>query len=126
MRGRGESQLSVHQQAKIRPLINKNPYCDSFFLVSQEAVATKAREWQAKLPWIRPFYAMKSNPMPEIIREVVNNRCGLDCASKDEILTALSFGLGADDIVYSNVVKAEADLLAAARLGITLTTADTF
>lgn len=49
----------------------------------------------------------------------------MDCASKTEIKQALSVGLSAADIVYSNPIKDETDLKWAYKNGIRLTTADT-
>lgn len=49
----------------------------------------------------------------------------MDCASKTEIEQALSVGLSPSDIVYSNPIKDENDLLWAAKNNIGLTTADT-
>jgi diaminopimelate decarboxylase len=68
---------------------------------------------------------MKSNPLSRLIKDTIEAGCGADCASRDELRTALEHGLSPADIVYSNVVKAEGDLVAANGMGIQLTTADT-
>lgn len=63
MRGRGSIQMPLSQRFNIRPIINKNPYADSFMLYNTTAIMEKARAWKTRLHWIKPFYAMKSNPM---------------------------------------------------------------
>lgn len=85
----------------------------------------KLDNWHKSLPWIRPFYAIKSNPIPLLCKELAAKGSGMDCASKTEIKQALSAGLSAADIVYSNPIKDETDLKWAYKHGIRLTTADT-
>lgn len=50
---------------------------------------------------------------------------GFDCASKKEIKMALNLGATNKDIVYSNSVKNETDLMYADKKKVRLTTADT-
>lgn len=53
---------------------------------------------------------MKSNPIVPLLKDVVRNGLGMDCASKGEIREALRMGVKPEDIVYSNSVKEEKDL----------------
>ena len=71
MRGRGSTQMPLSQRSNIRSLINKNPYSDSFMLYNSTAIMEKAKAWKTRLPWIKPFYAMKSNPMPRVIKDAI-------------------------------------------------------
>lgn len=48
----------------------------------------------------------------------------MDCASKDQIKSSLKAGVSLDNIVYSNPIKNEKDLLWASETGVKLTTAD--
>lgn len=75
-------------------------------------------------PWIKPHYAVKSNPSLPIIEDLHKNGAGFDCASKAEIETVLKIGADKSLIVYSNPVKDEGDLMWAEQNGIGLTTAD--
>jgi ornithine decarboxylase len=88
--------------------------------------AQKMSNWKTHLPWIRPHYAIKSCPSMELIKDLAQSGAGMDCASKFEIELAFKAGLTVDDIVYSNPVKTEKDLIWAEQMGIRLTTADTF
>lgn len=85
----------------------------------------KLQNWFSSLPWIRPFYAIKSNPISLLCKELSAGGAGMDCASKTEIQQALNSGLSSSDIVYSNPIKDEEDLKWAYENGIKLTTADT-
>ena len=46
--------------------------------------------WVAHLPEIQVYYAMKCNPHPMILQHVVDLGIQVDCASKQEIMSALS------------------------------------
>jgi len=64
-----------------------------------------------ELPWIKPHYAVKSNPINGIMEIMIKHGLGFDCASKMEIEQALSMGASTEDIVYSNSVKNEPDIV---------------
>ena len=80
--------------------------------------------WQKSLPWIKPHYAIKSNPYEEVVQDFLEKGSGVDCASRNEIELSLKLGASKDDIVYSNPIKNETDLIWAEENGIKLTTAD--
>ena len=49
----------------------------------------KINDWKKKLPWIKPFYALKSNPLEPLVKDLKGNGAGLDVASQGEINLAL-------------------------------------
>jgi len=76
-------------------------------------------QWYQELPMVEPFYAVKCNPDPTIVRLLAALGCGFDCATKGEIDMVLN-GLGqelsfasssqgkqtpVDKIVYANPQK---------------------
>jgi hypothetical protein len=63
LKGRATSLLSPAQQELIRPIIQKDQFADSFMLFDGRAVQAKVDAWRQALPWVRPYYAVKSNPM---------------------------------------------------------------
>jgi len=85
----------------------------------------RLKNWFSQLPWIRPYYAIKSNPISLLCKELAAGGAGMDCASRNEIQQALNVGLSPADIVYSNPIKDEQDLKWASENNIQLTTADT-
>lgn len=85
-------------------MITKDPKGSSFLVYNGAEAKRKISNWKATLPWIKPFYAIKSNPIRNLLRDLKNDGANLDCASKAEIQLAFSMGLTADQIVYSNPV----------------------
>lgn len=68
-------------------------------------------KWTDLMPRVRPFFAVKSNPDPEIVRTLHEAGAGFDCASAHEINMARSVGAdGLDDIIYANCCKFPADI----------------
>jgi ornithine decarboxylase len=67
--------------------------------------------WRECLPRIQPFYAVKSNPDPVILKWM--NSTGLlkvDCASPGEMRLVKSAGFKSSNILYANTMKSDADL----------------
>lgn len=60
----------------------------------------------------------------DLIKDFAKEGAGMDCASKAEIEQSLQAGVSLDDIVYSNPIKNEKDLIWAEKVGVKLTTAD--
>lgn len=81
--------------------------------------------WKNALPWIQPHYAIKSCPIKDLVQDLASQGAGMDCASRAETELALQAGVTLDNIVYSNPIKAEKDLIWAAQVGVKLTVADT-
>lgn len=42
----------------------------------------KLQNWFTHFPWIKPFYAIKSNPISLLSKELARGGAGMDCASK--------------------------------------------
>jgi len=97
----------------------------SIIVVSKAALYRQHRLWQQHLPNVIPFYAMKSNPDPVIlkwIRELETVR--LDCASPGEMREGLKAGFNSFEFLYANTMKAKADLQDAIMIGANTTTTD--
>lgn len=59
-----------------------------------------------------------------LVKDFADQGAGMDCASKAEIISSLNAGVPIENIVYSNPVKNEKDLIWAGENGVKLTTAD--
>ena len=77
---------------------------DHFYVVDINQIIKQYNLWRKELPFIRPFYAIKSNPDPMIIKILTSLGCKADCASKTEIVAALDY-LQPQDIIYANPCK---------------------
>lgn len=90
-------------------------------------VARQLRDFRAALPGVTPYYAVKCNPDPVLLRFMARLGMNFDCASGHEIaLVAAALGGGpvASRAVFANPFKAPADLAEARRQDIRLMTFD--
>lgn len=74
--------------------------------------------WKSCLPDIRPYYAVKCNNLPCIIRELQRGGTGFDCASSDELRTVFSQGAKNSDIIFANPCKSKDEIYSAKLLDI--------
>jgi len=87
----------------------------SFLVTNISTVANQFKIWKEELPMVEPFYAVKCNPDPVILRTLASLGCNFDCATMGEIDLVLhglgdklSFGprgLASTSIVYANPAK---------------------
>lgn len=71
-------------------------------------------------PQIHLHYAMKANPMPEVVKHMASLVDGLDVASGGELKVALASGANPNTISFAGPGKTEWELTAAINAGITL------
>lgn len=86
----------------------------SFLVVNVATVIDQFTRWKAELPLVEPFYAVKCNPDPVVLRLLAAMGCNFDCATMGEIDMVLNsigeFSLGpkgtaSTSIVYANPAK---------------------
>eukprot|EP00657_Telonema_sp_P-1_P005563 TRINITY_DN23017_c0_g1_i1.p1 TRINITY_DN23017_c0_g1~~TRINITY_DN23017_c0_g1_i1.p1 ORF type:complete len:184 (+),score=43.66 TRINITY_DN23017_c0_g1_i1:81-632(+) len=68
-------------------------------------------KWCSLMPRVRPFYAVKSNPDPEIVRTLLHAGAGFDCASAKEIMMVREAGAQGSDVIFANCCKFPGDCL---------------
>jgi diaminopimelate decarboxylase len=71
-------------------------------------------------PAIRLHYAVKANPMPEVVAHIAMAADGLDVASAQELALALATGVAPRDISFAGPGKSRQDLSAAVDAGVIL------
>lgn len=86
---------------------------DSAVIDSQVAKARKAFP-----PQLHLHYAMKANPMPEVVKHLAGTTDGLDVASGAELEVALATGIDPRTISFAGPGKSNADLRAAVNAGV--------
>jgi len=89
----------------------------SFLVTNLAPVVAQFIQWRTELPMVEPFYAVKCNPDPVIVKLLASLGCNFDCATMGEIDLVLnglgdelSFGrrgLAPTSIVYANPAKME-------------------
>ena len=92
------------------------------------AINKQVSSWNSELPNVTPYYAVKSNPDPYILNELYRRGVKFDCASGREIHDCEAYsGAGvqiANDILFANPTKTDADMRLAAQRGICETVVD--
>jgi len=96
----------------------------AFYVNDVGVVERQHARWVNNLPRVRPFYAVKCNPDPTLLRVLAGVGCGFDCASAAEIDAALSMGVPQADIIFANPVKSIRDLKYAREVGVKKMTFD--
>ncbi|CAI5451932.1 unnamed protein product [Caenorhabditis angaria] len=77
----------------------------SFMVVSIDKIIERFQLWKQQLPMIEPFYAVKCNTDPVLVRILATLGCGFDCASREEIDIVMNTGVTADRLIYANPCK---------------------
>ncbi|XVF31174.1 hypothetical protein REPUB_Repub16aG0123200 [Reevesia pubescens] len=88
---------------------------DPFYVLDLGVVNTFFDTWTRNLPMVQPFYAVKCNPNPAFLKEMVALGTDFDCASRAEIETILSIGVSPDRNVFVNTCKPESHIKYAAK-----------
>ncbi|KAJ2972153.1 hypothetical protein NQ176_g7319 [Zarea fungicola] len=78
---------------------------DTFFVADLGDVYRQHLRWKKNLARVRPFYAVKCNPDPLVLRLLAALGTGFDCASKTEIDQVLAMGTSPDRIIYAQPCK---------------------
>ncbi len=103
------------------------PVLKSFVLTNKAQVQKQADIWQKYLPFIKPYYAVKSNNDHHLLRWITEvfpkNHAGFDCASIIEMDQVRKVSKTAS-IVYAHPCKTKHDLDEATRRGIKTTVVD--
>jgi ornithine decarboxylase len=149
-----ENHENYHLDAKLtalvgREVVNAKEFCSmasfvnsrienglenaSFLVTNLTAIVNQFHQWKRELPMVEPFYAVKCNPDPVIVRLLASLGCNFDCATMGEIDLVLN-GLGdhsfkksnkaSDSIVYANPAKMENMLKFALQNDVSLTVFD--
>ena len=110
----------------IRTKASANPENDEpFYIMEANLILDQYLAWKRVFPKIRPFYAIKCNTDPVILRMMRAFGCRFDCASSEEISTVLA--LGADpiaDVIFANPCKFPSHIRAAKAAGVRRMTFD--
>lgn len=96
-------------------------YNTPLFLYSEEKIVEHIHMLKRALyPGTKLFYAMKSNPLIGIVKLMHTNGCGIETASKGEIMTALRAGIDPKDIIFTSPGKTVDELTYAIKTNIKL------
>ncbi|PFH61012.1 hypothetical protein XA68_18430 [Ophiocordyceps unilateralis] len=78
---------------------------DTFYVADLGDVYRQHLRWKKHLARVKPFFAVKCNPDPQVLRLLAALGTGFDCASKTEIEQVLGLGVATDRIIYAQPCK---------------------
>jgi ornithine decarboxylase len=94
-------------------------------IVSKGNLLRQVSLWKSSLPKVQPYYAVKSNPDPIILKWLKETAAvNVDCASPQEMNLALTTGFNSNQIIYANTMKSINDIKEVPALNVPLTTVD--
>lgn len=89
-----------------------------YLITDLSTVADRFHRFRAALPGVRPYYAMKCNPSPEILQTLDGLGGGFEVASLGELKMLQYVGVDPADVLYSNPIKPPAHVAAAHAAGL--------
>lgn len=89
----------------INSILESNFTEEAFYIVDIGKLVRQFIRWKELLPDIEPYYAIKANANPLIIRILASMGCNFDCASKNEIANVIAITSDPSRIIYANPVK---------------------
>jgi ornithine decarboxylase len=93
-------------------------YPTPFLVLSPSRITNSLSILREYLPDAKIFYAMKSNPSSSILKIVKNFVDGIDVASFGEVSSCQEVGYSSNNIIHTNPVKKEPDLISSVKQGI--------
>jgi len=97
---------------------------EAFYVVDLGCVVRKLKQWNTLLPRVKPFYAVKCNSNPAIVKTLASHGVNFDCASKSEIQQILGSGVSPSRIIYANPTKMKTHITYAKSCGVDRMTFD--
>jgi len=88
---------------------------DAFFVADLGEVYRQHLRWKVSLNRVKPHYAVKCNPDPQVLRLLAALGTGFDCASKAEMEQVLALGVEPSRIIYAQPCKTKSHLRYAAK-----------
>ena len=119
--------LDLPGAADLDPSCDPVPVEDSFYVVDLGVIVSQVYQWRRFFPRVEPFYAVKCNPDPKIVKTLAILGCNFDCASRNEIRLVQEATVDLPrkpDIIYANPCKARAHIIEAVCKGVKMVTFD--
>ena len=93
-------------------------------IIRKSQLLKQCRRFRRALPHVVPFYAVKANPHPLIIKTFIQQGCGFDVASAAEMHLVLGLGVRPEKVIFANTIKSAEDIIAARRSSVRMMTYD--
>ncbi|KAL1374615.1 hypothetical protein pipiens_017992, partial [Culex pipiens pipiens] len=97
-------------------LVAQGPQEEPLHLIELDTVIKRHLDWIRHLPRVRPFYAIKSNNEPALVKTISLLGCGFDCASIAEIQRVQQLGADRERMIFAQPMKTVGSLKLAREL----------
>lgn len=87
-------------------------------ILDKNDIEDKIDRFQKAVPGVIPYYAMKANPHPEVLKTVSNKGLDFDVASGKEIEILERLSINVRHVLFSNPIKSREDIGYAAWCGV--------
>jgi len=94
------------------------------FIVSKTLLREQVARFRRLLPRVKPYYAVKANSHPDVLKTLVEAGTGFDVASVPEIEWAMAAGASPKNLIFANTNKRPQDIALACRKRVALMTFD--
>ena len=92
----------------IRRMLKK--HSSPLMLIQEDSLEKQFKAFRRALPEVMPYYAIKANPHPGIIKKFIELGSGFDVASANEMNSVLELGASPDKIIFANTIKSNEDI----------------
>ncbi len=106
----------------IRETLKK--HTSPIMLIRKSVLAKQFHRFRTYLPKVTPYYAIKANPHPDVIKTFLKLGSHFDVASANEMNLVLSLGAAPNKIIFANTIKSIEDIQTAYKRRVTLMTCD--
>jgi ornithine decarboxylase len=106
----------------IRTMVKKHP--TPLMLIRRSVLEKQYQRFRKSLAEVTPYYAIKANPHPEVIKAFIKMGASFDVASAPEMKQVLSLGASPSKIIFANTIKSDEDIIFARKHRVRLMTFD--
>jgi ornithine decarboxylase len=108
----------------LQELLTTHRPSDSFYVYDLKVLTQAYEEWKRAFPTVTPYYAVKCNPDPILVKHLAELGASFDCATPAEFKLVLELGVDPTRIIYANPCKRSQDISLAIKKNVKRTTFD--
>jgi ornithine decarboxylase len=102
----------------------------SIAVLSKSRIDSQWQTWTSALPSVNPYYAVKCNPEPFLLKTLIDKGGHFDCASLKEVhdvrASKVNYDMPRPEILYAHPLKSERDIRVIGENHIQTTVVDSF
>uniref|UniRef100_A0A1I8PJX6 ornithine decarboxylase n=1 Tax=Stomoxys calcitrans TaxID=35570 RepID=A0A1I8PJX6_STOCA len=98
---------------------------DTVYVCDLSKLKEKYELWHKHLPRVKPYYAVKCNDDPHVLKRLADYGANFDCASKREIEQIMNIGVEPNRILFAHTCKMVSHIKYARQRGVMTSTVDT-